>query len=90
MLFEHQAALDEKNLVDDARKIGLDVDRFTRDLTSHATAGRVTEDLVSGVHSGIITTPTFFINGTRFTDTPDAETLGRAVEAALAQSRPAP
>lgn len=68
-----------------AREIGLDVDKFRADLASPATEARVRADSADGLEAGVQGTPTFFINGTRFTDTPSYEALKSAVDAGLAQ-----
>lgn len=46
-----------------ARNIGLDVDRFTRDLDSPAVAARVQADYERGVQVKVEGTPTLFLNG---------------------------
>lgn len=74
-LFEHQSRLDDVALLDYADDLGLDLARFTRDLETHAFAGRVHEDFVSGVRSGVNGTPTFFINGVRHDGPWDVDTL---------------
>jgi protein-disulfide isomerase len=81
-LFEHQSHLDDGALLRYAAEIGLDVDRFTRDLTEHEFAGRVNDDFQSGIRSGVNGTPTFFINGLRHDAAWDLETLTRAIRAA--------
>ena len=78
-LFEHQRSLDDPHLVQYAQTLGLDLQRFQQDLTSHAYAGRVREDFRSGVRSGVNGTPTFFINGVRHDDSWDVETLTDAL-----------
>ena len=45
------------------------------------------EDFTSGVRSGVNGTPTFFINGVRFDDTWDADTLTDALTAALGTNK---
>ena len=65
MLFEHQAALANQDLVGYAATIGLDVGRFEHDLTSHVFVERVHADLESAARSGAHGTPTFFINGVK-------------------------
>ena len=45
-------------------------------------AGRVREDFMSGVRSGVNGTPTFFINGRRHDASYDLETLLAAIDAA--------
>lgn len=46
-----------------ARMLGLDVDRFTRDMDSKEVADRVTADSERGKSLGVEGTPTVFING---------------------------
>ena len=65
MLFEHQRALEDKDLVGYAAAIGLDVDRFEHDLTTHVYLERVHADLQSAARNGVHGTPTFFINGVK-------------------------
>jgi protein-disulfide isomerase len=86
-LFEHQRALTDRFLHEYASRIGMDPARFRQELDDHSHAGRVREDFLSGVHSGVNGTPTFFINGLRHDDAWDFETLLRALEAA-AVARP--
>lgn len=81
-LFEHQNSLDDRHLATCASAIGLDKARFEHDLSTHVHAPRVREDFLSGVRSGVNGTPTFFINGIRFEDSWDAETLTDALKAA--------
>jgi protein-disulfide isomerase len=82
-LFEHQQALDDAHLVRYAATLGLDAKAFEHELDAHAYRARVREDFVSGVRSGVNGTPTFFINGVRFDDSWDADTLTDALRAAF-------
>jgi protein-disulfide isomerase len=82
VLFAHPNALEEADLRGYAAGLGLDAQMFASDLHSAAVAKRVRDDEVSGAHSNIISTPTFFINGARFNDTPDLATLAAAISAA--------
>lgn len=68
MLFENQnvwsaqpKAID--TFVSYAQKIGLDVERFKKDLDSGEVKKAVDRDYQSGVQSGVNGTPTFFLNG---------------------------
>jgi len=81
-LFEHQQALDDRHLVGHAAALGLDVSRFETELRGHAHKSRVREDFMSGVRSGVNGTPTFFINGVRFDDSWDPDTLTEALKTA--------
>jgi protein-disulfide isomerase len=68
-----------------AEQLGLDVARFDNELAGHAHAGRVREDFMSGVRSGVNGTPTFYINGARHDASYDFETLLAALESAADQ-----
>jgi protein-disulfide isomerase len=57
VLFEHQHALEIGDLVRYAAALGLDLQRFTSEFASHTHAGRVREDFMSGVRSGVNRTP---------------------------------
>jgi Na+/H+ antiporter NhaA len=82
LLFGHQDALRTGDLIRYAGELGLDVERFRRDLRSHAGAARVAEDVDSADLSGVSGTPTFFINGRRHYGAYDMATLSAAVKTA--------
>jgi protein-disulfide isomerase len=75
LLFENQDALDEPDLVSYAEELGLDLDRFTRDLEEHRFVERIERDLIEGTRSGVHGTPTFFLNGFRHEGGYTAEAL---------------
>jgi protein-disulfide isomerase len=81
-LFEHQDALDDPHLLLYAAAIGLDAERFARELAGHAYADRVREDMVSGIWSGVQGTPTFFINDVRYEGPRDVQSMLVAIEGA--------
>ena len=81
-LYEHQRHLESTDLHGSAEQLGLDVDRFDRELAQHAYAERVHEDFMSGVRSGVNGTPTFYINGIRHDSSYDVDTLLAALERA--------
>jgi protein-disulfide isomerase len=83
-LFAQQNALDEPQLLQYAERLGLDRPRFERELAAHTYAGRVREDFLSGVRSGVNGTPSFYINGVRHDDSFDTETLLTALQRAIA------
>jgi Na+/H+ antiporter NhaA len=86
LLFDHQDALRPPDLLDYARQLGLDVERFTDDLSEHKGAARIAEDVDSADLSGVAGTPTFFINGQRHYGAYDIATLTVAVQAAGARA----
>jgi protein-disulfide isomerase len=81
LLYENQRALGDDDLRAYAQRIGLDLERFDKELAEHVHAPRVREDFMSGVRSGVNGTPTFFINGARYDDAYDVETLLAALGA---------
>jgi protein-disulfide isomerase len=83
MLYEHQAALGDDDLVAYAAQVGLDLDRFQVDLSQQAYFDRIREDFMSGVRSGVNGTPTFFVNGRRHDGSWDLQSLTAAVTAAI-------
>ena len=82
LLYEHQQTLDDQDLRGFAERLGLDRDRFDRDMTGHNLADRVREDFMGGVRSGVNGTPTFFINGARYDESWDEDSLRSALEQA--------
>ena len=82
-IFEHQRMLQPSHLVALAAKLGLDSEQVAADLKSHVHAPRVKEDFMSGVRSGVNGTPTFFVNGVRYDDSWDQETLLATLEAVI-------
>jgi protein-disulfide isomerase len=81
-LFEHQRALDDQHLEKYADSLKLDRARFDREMAAGTHAGRVRDDFMSGVRSGVNGTPTFFIDGVRYDGSWDPESLIAALESA--------
>ncbi|MGY1631985.1 Na+/H+ antiporter NhaA [Geodermatophilus sp. SYSU D01186] len=78
-MFAAQDRLTPGDLLDHAAAIGLDVQRFARDLGAGRHARRVEEDVESAEASGVEGTPTFFVNGRRHAGPYDADTLAAAL-----------
>jgi protein-disulfide isomerase len=66
VLFEHQDALEDEQLVGYAEAVGVDPEWAAAALMQGVFESRVREDFASGVRSGVNGTPTFFINGFRY------------------------
>ncbi|MEZ0075418.1 Na+/H+ antiporter NhaA [Planotetraspora sp. GP83] len=86
LLLDHQGDLLLPDLVGYAESLGLDVERFRRDLEGHVGAARIAEDVDSADVSGVSGTPTFFVNGRRHQGAYDITTLSAAVRAAKARA----
>jgi protein-disulfide isomerase len=84
VLYENQKRLRDPDLRDYAEQLGLDLEKFDQDLAEHVHAARVREDFMSGVRSGVNGTPTFYINGARYDDSYEADSLLAALERAAA------
>lgn len=82
MLFEHQHALGDADLLSYAEYLGLDLQRFIAELADGTHEAKIRSDFMSGVRSGVNGTPTFFINGIRYDGSWDADTLTEALLAA--------
>ena len=86
LLLAHQDALRPTDLVRYAADLGLDAERFARDLRTHVWAARVAEDTDTADLSGVSGTPTFFINGQRHNGAYDLASLSVAVRTARAMA----
>jgi protein-disulfide isomerase len=82
LLFEHQDQLGRNGLIALAKALGLDLDRFSHDVTERTFEPKVRRDFMSGVRSGVNGTPTFFINGVRHNGGWDLESLLEAIQEA--------
>jgi protein-disulfide isomerase len=83
LLFANQDRLGLRDVIGYASALGLDLERFVTELRNDTYAGRLREDFLSGVRSGVNGTPTFFINGVRHNEGFDLEALLEAIRAEL-------
>jgi NhaA family Na+:H+ antiporter len=67
------------------RQLGLDMERFERDLEDEDTRRRVEDDLAEGKRNGVTGTPTVFIDGLRYDGAWDFYSILEAVERPVAQ-----
>lgn len=91
--FERSLFADQENqrpsdIIRRARELGLDIERFERDLRSSAVAARVRDDMLDAESMDITAVPTFFVNGRRHTGPYDAQSLIRALEEAETENQP--
>ncbi len=80
LIFEHQDALEDSDLLTYAKKLNLGEKKFIKDFESKKVADIVKKDFLEGARKGVNGTPTFFINGTRHDDEYDYKTLESAIK----------
>jgi len=74
-LFENQEALEDEDLEQYAKTLGLDAARLMREVRSEAYLKHIREDFNDGARHDVNGTPTFFVNGLRYDDEPGVEGL---------------
>jgi NhaA family Na+:H+ antiporter len=80
-LYDQEPALvDKQRLLQMAASLGLDTERFERDLDDPKLRQRVTEDLADGRRNEVTATPTIFIDGVRYDGAWDFYSMLEALE----------
>ena len=90
LLFAAQPAFARDELVGYARRLGLDVPRFTECLDAARLQGDVMADQSEGRAAGVRATPTFFVNGQKIEGALPIEEFRAAVRRALREAGVAP
>jgi protein-disulfide isomerase len=80
LLYDHQGTLSDKHLKVYGTQVGLDMERFNRDMMLQTFALRVHEDVLSASQSGVSSTPSFFINDIRYPGPCDFKSLLSHIE----------
>jgi protein-disulfide isomerase len=83
-IFSSEFGTDPTALRRHAKDLELDLDRYDEDIAGGDHVARVFEDFNSGTRSGVNGAPTFFINGARLDWDFQSETLGNALQKAMA------
>ena len=86
LIFSNQSSLNEGSFLQFARMLGLDLERFTRDLGSEEIQRAVRRDQEEGVRAQLTGTPTLFINGRMYPDAMTFDVLREHIRGLLAQS----
>jgi protein-disulfide isomerase len=82
-LFTHQHALQDNDLVRYAKHIGLDLERFSRDLAENTFYRQIEADYERSLFDEHVTgTPTLYLNEVRYTGFTDNASLLAAIELA--------
>lgn len=79
-IYPEQPKLSRETILRVATEVGADADRVAADLDSAIHLPRIERDLTSAEASGATGTPTFFVNGARFSGAYDAGSLIEALE----------
>lgn len=81
-IYENQDILTVNSLLDFAKQIDLDLEKFSKDWKTKSVITKIESDFDGGIRSGVNGTPTFFVNGNRL-ETYDAsyESLAHAIKA---------
>jgi protein-disulfide isomerase len=82
-LFDHQKASDDRHLLEYAQKVGLNVNKFKKEMSEHIYAPLIDKSLKSGIDSGVQGTPTFFVNGERYEESFDFDTFSSYLKRTL-------
>ena len=87
-LFLHQVALEDADISRYAKHIGLDSERFSRDLAEHTFLESIEADFKRSLFDEHVTgTPTLYINEVRYTGANDVEGFLPAIKEADAEGR---
>lgn len=87
LLFEHQHQLERLDLLRYAEELRLDVERFERDLTTRVYLPKVRAHLRTGLSSGVVETPSLFIDGVRYTGSIERDELLTVIRATSTRRR---
>jgi protein-disulfide isomerase len=92
LLFADQSKLDKAGLLENARALKLDVQRFQTCVDKGTYRDKIDLDMQEGTRSSVTGTPAFFINGIFLSGTQTVATFGSLIEQELAaqgRSQPA-
>jgi protein-disulfide isomerase len=88
MLYEHQNNLEPQALVGYAKTLGLDMERFVKDVNDGAFTAKIKHDFQTGLMSGVNGTPSLFINGERYDGAFDTESLLEVMQTVASSTGP--
>jgi predicted DsbA family dithiol-disulfide isomerase len=87
-LFTHQTALEDRDFSRYARRIGLNVERFTHDMTENSFLKQIEADYQRSLFDEHVTgTPTIYLNDIRYSGATDLEALLHAIKQADTEGR---
>jgi protein-disulfide isomerase len=83
LLLRPSSALDMDSLLGYARDLGLDLDRFGKEVTGAVYAAKIEQDVREGVRNGVNATPKFYVDGRRIDGKVPLEGLEDAIRASI-------
>ena len=87
-LFTHQTALEDRDLSRYAKRIGLNLERFTSDMTRNSFLREIEAEYQRSLFDEHITgTPTIYLNDIRYTGGTDLESLLQAIKLSDTEGR---
>jgi protein-disulfide isomerase len=89
LLFQNGDSLSDQKFLQIARELGLDLERFEKDINDLKIVARVNQDIRLGAYLGVRGTPTVFING-NVSRARTLEALEAAVRNELQRTRKGP
>lgn len=85
-LFANQQSLDEANLEKFAGELGLDLEKFKKDLKDPAIAKKIDADQGASVALGATGTPAFFVNGVNLSGAKPFEEFKTVIDAEIVKA----
>ena len=83
LIFENQHMLGVEMLLQLAESLKLDMKKFEHDFKDPKLFKKVEDQFESGILSGVNGTPSFYINGTKYNDSYDYDSLTKAIDQAI-------
>jgi predicted DsbA family dithiol-disulfide isomerase len=85
-IFENPRNLSSEQYLKYAEEIGLDIDRFEKDLKSDAVKKRLDADMSEAAKLGVTGTPAFFVNGRFLSGAQPFASFKRLIDEELAKN----
>lgn len=83
LIFENQMNLSKEKIDSFARQIGLNFQKFKKDVDSAEVSAKVEADRAEGEKANLTGTPTIFLNGVRYQGDRSVEAISAAIDSAL-------
>jgi protein-disulfide isomerase len=85
-LFKNYNAINDAKIQDIAKELGLDMEKFNKDMQSPAIKSLIERDITNGRQAGVLGTPTVFING-KTSENRSLPGISQVIEAELTKKK---